>query len=200
MSTTASTRPPPYAIRDAILDVLRGVLPTTGVVLEASRAALASTSSPPFREELTGPYVPAVRSESGGLVWSISAWGEGDTCDQVPSAGHPGDASEAPRPMTSADAIVCINMAHIASWSADWRIGEWRSRGSARRIHRSTCTGPVTSGAGFIQLASNEEPSIGAFAIVTRTGAPRTWEAVAKLGSLRRVLGAGHHRYARRTI
>ncbi len=100
--------------RDAIADVLAGVLPQQGVVLEVASG--------------TGEHVVHFAARFAGLTWqpsdydpagleSILAW----TAD----AGLPNilppvqvDATAPDWPVTQADAILCINMIHISPWKA----------------------------------------------------------------------------------
>jgi hypothetical protein len=100
--------------RDFILDVLRDVLPTTGVILE-----LASGS---------GEHVVHFASNFPSLVFqpsdpepeallSVAAWVQ---AAQVTNVRAPIvlDASQSPWPIVSADGIICINMIHISPWDA----------------------------------------------------------------------------------
>ena len=96
--------------RDFILDVLRDVLPTTGVILE-----IASGS---------GEHVVHFARNFPALVFqpsdpdpdalsSIAAWvkATGVTNVRAPIAL---DASHSVWPIASADGIICINMVHIS--------------------------------------------------------------------------------------
>lgn len=98
--------------RDAILDVLRDVLPETGLVLE-----IASGSG-----EHAAHFAPALP----GIAWqpsdpdasareSIAAWtaAPDNVCAPIDL-----DAAAARWPIEHADAVVCINMIHIAPWCA----------------------------------------------------------------------------------
>ncbi len=100
--------------RDAILAVLRRVLPATGTVLEVASGS--------------GEHAVHVARALPGLVWQPS--------DPEPSAlrsiaaharfaGLPNlrdplhlDAAASDWPVMQADALVCINMIHIAPWAA----------------------------------------------------------------------------------
>jgi SAM-dependent methyltransferase len=97
--------------RGPILAVLRHVLPARGLVLE-----LASG---------TGEHAACFASALPDLVWqpsdpapearaSIAAW-----CRDIPSVRAPLalDAAAARWPIDAADAIVCINLIHIAPWA-----------------------------------------------------------------------------------
>lgn len=98
--------------RDALLDVLRGILPARGLVLEVASG--------------TGEHAVHIATALPGLTWqpsdpaeearrSIDAW----------AAGHANigpalalDASAWPWPIKAADALLCVNMIHIAPWAA----------------------------------------------------------------------------------
>lgn len=100
--------------RDAILAVLRGVLPATGLVLEV--ASGGGEHAVHFAAALPGlvfqPSDPAAVARS-----SIDAW--------AASAGLPNlrpaialDAAAPAWPVAAAEAVLCINMIHIAPWEA----------------------------------------------------------------------------------
>jgi len=78
--------------RDAILEVLRRVLPEHGTVLEVASG--------------TGQHAVHFASHLPHLVWQPS--------DLDPAAL----ASGAAWPVVAADAVVCINLVHIAPWEA----------------------------------------------------------------------------------
>lgn len=95
-----------------ILDVLRRALPPRGLVLEVASG--------------TGEHAAFFAGALPRLVWqpsdaapearaSIAAW-----CEDIPSVRAPLalDAAAARWPIDAADAIVCINMVHIAPWAA----------------------------------------------------------------------------------
>jgi len=100
--------------RDPILAVLRGVLPRTGTVLE-----IASGS---------GEHVLHFARALPGLVFqpsdpnpearqSIAAWAaESGLANLRPPLAL--DAASPPWPVTTADAVLCINMIHISPWAA----------------------------------------------------------------------------------
>jgi len=100
--------------RDAIVDVLRTVLPEHGLVLE-----IASGS---------GEHVVHFARACPGLTWqpsdpdpaaiaSIAAWsGEAGLANVRPPVRI--DAAGGGWPGTRAEAILCINMVHIAPWAA----------------------------------------------------------------------------------
>jgi len=100
--------------RDPILEVLRRVLPPTGLVLEIASG--------------TGEHVAYFARALPGLRWqpsdasprhleSIRAWSDGSGADNLAPALLL-DVERRPWPVLSADAILNINMIHIAPWSA----------------------------------------------------------------------------------
>ncbi len=109
-------RTSPAALRNQgpICEVLAGVLPRAGVVLE-----IASGS---------GEHAMAFAAAFPGLTWqpsdrdpdalaSIDAWAlEAGLANLRPAAVL--DVTGWPWPVAAADAIVCINMIHIAPWAA----------------------------------------------------------------------------------
>ena len=98
--------------REPLLEVLRGILPAQGLVLEVASG--------------TGEHAVHIATALPGLTWqpsdpseearrSIDAW----------AAAHPNirpalalDASAWPWPIAAADALLCVNMIHIAPWAA----------------------------------------------------------------------------------
>src|SRR3984957_17155335 len=100
--------------RDSILDVLRDVLPTTGVILEVASGS--------------GEHVVHCARNLPSLVFqpsdpdpdarlSVAAWvkATGVTNVRAPIAL---DALHSVWPIASADGIICINMVHISPWEA----------------------------------------------------------------------------------
>jgi hypothetical protein len=98
--------------RDAILDVLRRVLPGSGMVLEVAsgsgeHAAFFAASLPGLTFQPSDP--------SSEARASADAW-----CADLPNT-RPAlalDAAAKDWPVDRADAVLCINMAHIAPWTA----------------------------------------------------------------------------------
>lgn len=100
--------------RDPILDVLRGALPASGLVLEVASG--------------TGEHAIHFARALPGLAWqpsdpdpaarrSIAAWAAVEGLANVlPPLDL--DASREGWPLASADGIVCINMIHISPWTA----------------------------------------------------------------------------------
>ncbi|MBI3928740.1 MAG: DUF938 domain-containing protein [Armatimonadetes bacterium] len=98
--------------RDAILAVLRGWLPPRGLVLEVASGSgqHAAYFAPQFRQLLWQPSDP-----DPGHRASIAAWTRG--CENVlPPLDL--DTTRGVWPIDRADAVVCINMLHIAPWEA----------------------------------------------------------------------------------
>lgn len=100
--------------RDPILSVLRRVLPAHGFVLEIASG--------------TGEHAVHFARALPGLTWqpsdpapdaraSIEAWRVHEGLENLLPALNL-DATRHPWPLTHADAVVCINMIHIAPWSA----------------------------------------------------------------------------------
>jgi SAM-dependent methyltransferase len=100
--------------RDYIVDVLRPILPESGTILEVASG--------------TGEHIVHFASAFPHLRWqpsdydaaglaSISAWA---TETGLPNIAEPVqiDAASSDWAVTRADAILCINMVHIAPWSA----------------------------------------------------------------------------------
>ncbi len=100
--------------RDAIADVLGQELPEVGLVLEVAsgsgeHAVHFAARFPALRWQPSDPD-PAART-------SVAAWGaEAALSNLLPPRAL--DASAADWPIGSADAVVCINMTHIAPWAA----------------------------------------------------------------------------------
>ena len=100
--------------RDVILDVLRGVLPSSGLVLEIASGSGEhvvhfANALPALTFQPSDPDETALRS--------IAAW----TRDSGAANIRPPvllDASADTWPVESANAILCINMIHISPWRA----------------------------------------------------------------------------------
>ena len=109
-------RSAPHVARNAgpIADVLRGVLPARGLVLEVASG--------------TGEHIVHLAREFPKLLWqptdpepaalrSIEAWrAERGLFNLLPAVSL--DARGADWPVPAADAILCINMVHISPWAA----------------------------------------------------------------------------------
>jgi hypothetical protein len=100
--------------RDFILDVLRDVVPMTGVILEIASGSGEhvvhfARNFPSLAFQPSDPEPDALRS--------ISAWVEAADVANV-RAPIVLDASQSPWPIASAEGIICINMVHISPWDA----------------------------------------------------------------------------------
>lgn len=110
--------------RQPILEVLRDVLPATGTVLEM--ASGTGEHAIFFAGQLPGISWQPSDLDPGALE-SIDAWRiESGLANVRPPIRL--DAREESWPVEAADAIVCINMIHIAPWEAC----EGLMRGAAR--------------------------------------------------------------------
>jgi len=100
--------------RGPILEVLRQVLPADGLVLEV--ASGTGQHAAYFSERL-----PALRWQPSDLgkeaLDSIKAWVIDAHRDNL-LPPIPLDVTDLPWPIRRADAVLCINMIHIAPWSA----------------------------------------------------------------------------------
>ncbi len=98
--------------RQPILDVLRRVLPPTGLVLEI--ASGTGQHAVFFSEQLSGlRWQPS--DASVDALRSIQAWVEESALENLlPPIAL--DACSPPWPIASADAVLCINMIHISPW------------------------------------------------------------------------------------
>ena len=136
-STTSNTGAPRMTIdprrhspaiarnRDPLRAVLQPHLPTRGLVLEIASGSgehvvhIAAASSPDLVFQPTDP--------SPAAIASIDAWTAAHGLANVRPALAL-DASSPQWPVAHADAVLCINMIHIAPWSA----AEGLMRGAAR--------------------------------------------------------------------
>jgi SAM-dependent methyltransferase len=112
--------------RDPILDVLRAVLPPTGLILEIAsgtgqHVAYFARALPTLRWQPSDASAPHLAS--------IAAWSAASGADNIaPPVAL--DVEREPWPVAHADAILNINMVHIAPWSA----AEALFRGAARLL------------------------------------------------------------------
>jgi len=100
--------------KDPILEVLRRVLPPSGLVLEIGSG--------------TGQHVTHFARALPGLEWqpsdmdpelrsSVEAWIRDEQLANI-RAPFPLDVLHRPWPIAHADAILCINMIHVAPWES----------------------------------------------------------------------------------
>jgi len=157
--------------RDAILDVLRGVLPDHGLVLEV--ASGSGEHARHFAAALPGLTVQPSDPDADARA-SIDAWAAG-TPNIRPAIAL--DAAAAAWPVDRADVVVCINMIHIAPWAAS----EGLVRGAAALSAMLVLYGPFRRGGGHI-APSNAEFDAGLRARNPSWGV-RDLEAVAALAA-----------------
>jgi hypothetical protein len=100
--------------RDFILDVLRDLLPMTGVILEIASGSGEHVVH--FARNFPSLVFQPSDPEPEALL-SVAAWVK---AAQVTNVRAPIvlDASQSPWPIASADGIICINMVHISPWDA----------------------------------------------------------------------------------
>ncbi len=100
--------------RDFILDVLRDVLPTTGVILEV--ASGSGEHIVHFAKDFPSlVFLPSDRDPDA--LRSIGAWVKASRVTNV-RAPIVLDTAQSPWPIASADGIISINMVHISPWDA----------------------------------------------------------------------------------
>lgn len=119
-------RSAPAAIRnrEPIAEVLRDWLPSSGMVLEIA----SGTGEHAVHFARSFPSLQWQPSDQGPEAFqSIRAW-RSET--QLPNLLEPVrlDASEAQWPIESAEAVLCVNMAHISPWTATLGLLEGASR------------------------------------------------------------------------
>ncbi|MCW1429626.1 class I SAM-dependent methyltransferase [Novosphingobium sp. JCM 18896] len=112
--------------RDPILDVLRPLLPETGIALEVASGTgehvIHFARAFPFLRWQPSDPTPDARA-------SIAAWTEANGLMNVLSPLDLDAAAEA-WPIARADAVLCINMIHISPWEAT----EGLMRGAGRLL------------------------------------------------------------------
>ncbi len=110
--------------RDDLLAVLQRVLPATGLVLEVASGTGQHAAF--FGPGLPGRVWQPTDPDPGARA-SVDAWAKHEQATTVRPALVLDAASDA-WPVTRADAVVCVNMIHIAPWEA----GLGLLRGGAR--------------------------------------------------------------------
>ena len=135
-----------------IIDVLRGILPDEGLVLEVASGsgehALAfARAFPHLLFQPTDADPVALRS--------VEAWRTGEGAPNLLAPVHL-DAASGRWPVDSADAVLCINMVHISPWAATQGL----LRGSARLL-ASGC--PLYLYGAYFQQGVETAPSNVAF-------------------------------------
>jgi Protein of unknown function (DUF938) len=100
--------------RDFILDVLRDILPTTGIILEI--ASGSGEHIVHLARNLPSLVFQPSDPEPDALL-SVAAWMKAAEVANV-RAPIVLDASRSLWPIASADGMICINMVHISPWDA----------------------------------------------------------------------------------
>lgn len=136
--------------RDAILDVLRGILPARGLLLEVASGSgeHALHFAPTFPGLAFQPSDPDPEARA-----SIDAWCAG-VANIRPAIAL--DAAAPHWPLDHADAVLCINMIHIAPWAAC----EGLMRGAARLLPEGA---PLVLYGPFRRGGAHTAPSNAAF-------------------------------------
>ncbi|CAN5356062.1 DUF938 domain-containing protein [soil metagenome] len=150
MTDTRLNYPATERNRDVILNVLRGVLPPAGLVLEI--ASGSGEHIVHFARACPGlTFQPSDPAE--GALHSIAAWTKDTGVTNVlPPVML--DAAADRWPVEQADAILCINMIHISPWRATQGL----FREAARLLHEGAplyLYGPYRR-AGVITAPSND--------------------------------------------
>lgn len=163
--------------RDAILAVLRDVLPPSGRVLEI--ASGSGEHAVHFAGALPGlTFQPS--DPSPDAVASIAAWIKESGLDNILSPLVI-DATAPDWPLEAADAILCINMIHIAPWAA----AEGLFRAAGRLLQQGQ---PLYLYGPYRRSDRPLEPGNAAFDESLRSRDPawglRDLDAVAALGSI----------------
>jgi hypothetical protein len=172
--------------RDYILDVLRGVLPTTGVILEV--ASGSGEHIVHFARNFPALIFQPSDPEPDALL-SVAAWVGATRVTNV-RAPIVLDASQSFWPIASADGIICINMVHISPWEGDARIDQRGRRdtfsGVAVLSLWSVHTRRVRNGSEQPSIRSEpsrSQPDLG-------SARPRCGY---RDGAIRWILGSGYH-------
>jgi SAM-dependent methyltransferase len=162
--------------RDPIVEVLRGVLPASGLVLEVAsgsgqHVAYFAEHFPALTFQPSDPDAAALQS--------IPAWThDAGVTNVLPPVLL--DASSDDWPIASADAMICINMIHISPW----RACEGLLRGAARVLRPGS---PLYLYGPYRRADVVTAPSNDAFDASLKSRNPewglRDLEAVAKLAA-----------------
>jgi len=191
MSDDRQYAPATLRNRDVILDVLRGVLPMKGVILE-----IASGSGEhivhfarSFPSLVFQPSDPDPDARLSVAAWATAA---GVTNVRAPIAL---DASSPVWPIASADGIICINMVHISPWEATLGL----INGAAAAPISGVAALPLRSIPTRRDRYRSEQPSLRPKSSRSQSelGSART-RSGRRDGAIRWILGSGYHRNARK--
>jgi hypothetical protein len=114
MSDDRQHAPATLRNRDFILDVLRDVLPTAGLILEVASGSGEHVVH--FARSFPALFFQPSDPEPGALL-SVAAWVKAARVTNV-HAPVALDVAHSVWPIPSADGIICINMVHISPWEA----------------------------------------------------------------------------------
>jgi hypothetical protein len=114
MSDDRQYAPATVRNRDFILDVLRDVIPKTGVILEIASGSGGHIVH--FAKNLPSLLFQPSDPDADARL-SVAAWVKATDVSNVRSPIAL-DASSPVWPIASADGIICINMIHISPWEA----------------------------------------------------------------------------------
>jgi Protein of unknown function (DUF938) len=153
--------------RDFILDVLRDVLPTTGVILEIASGSGEHVIH--LAKNLPALVFQPSDADPDALL-SIAAWVKATGVANV-RAPISLDASRSVWPIASADGVICINMVHISPWEATLGLIKAPLRYFDRRRRFIFMVRTYAKGS---QRPRAIKHSTEAFAIVTQPGACET--------------------------
>src|SRR5271167_2210046 len=154
--------------RDFILDVLRDVLPMTGVILEIASGSGEHVVH--FARNLPSLVFQPSDPEPEALL-SVAAWVKDAQVTNV-RAPIVLDASQSSWPIASADGIICINMVHISPWDATVGLIRGAAAILPLRGHRSISR--ARTNAKGSQRPRATKRSTRTFAIATRPGVCET--------------------------
>jgi hypothetical protein len=161
--------------RDLILEILRPVLPQTGLILEV--ASGSGQHCIRFAEGLPSHMIQPSDPDAKARA-SIDAWVESNGLTNVHKAIAL-DAAQPVWPLHAAAAIVCINMIHISPWGSAIGLFE----GAARLLSPGA---PLYLYGPYKQAGAHTAPSNAAFDADLRQQNPqwgvRDLEAVVELG------------------
>jgi hypothetical protein len=176
--------------RDFILDVLRDVLPMTGVILEIASGSGEHVVH--FARNFPALVFQPSDPEADALL-SVAAWVKAARVTNV-RAPIALDASHSVWPTASADGIICINMVHISP-GGDARIDQGGRRDTPSGVPVlslwSIQTRRVRNGPEQPSIRpepSRSQPELG-------SARPRSG---CREGAIRWILGSGYHRNARK--
>jgi SAM-dependent methyltransferase len=148
--------------RDPILGVLRRVLPGRGLVLEV--ASGSGEHAVHFARALPDLHWQPTDVDPDALASIAARRGEGDAPNLRAPLGL--DAAAEAWPVDAADAVVCINLLHIAPWEAT----EGLLRGAARVL---TAGAPLVLYGPYLRRGGGDAPGNVAFDRDLRRRDPR---------------------------